>query len=36
MIREKNELEEAVRCCLKAAGHEFQPSTQKMLLRVSK
>ncbi|KAF8764583.1 Vacuolar protein sorting-associated protein like [Argiope bruennichi] len=35
MIREKNELEEAVQCCLKAAGHEFQPSTQKMLLRAA-
>ncbi|XP_035218067.1 vacuolar protein sorting-associated protein 16 homolog [Stegodyphus dumicola] len=35
MIREKNELEEAVECCLKAAGHEFQPSTQKMLLRAA-
>nr|XP_015927027.1 vacuolar protein sorting-associated protein 16 homolog [Parasteatoda tepidariorum] len=35
MIREKNELEEAVECCLKAAGHEFLPSTQKMLLRAA-
>ncbi|KAG8195406.1 hypothetical protein JTE90_001418 [Oedothorax gibbosus] len=35
MIREKDELEEAVECCLKAAGHEFQPSTQKMLLRAA-
>ncbi|GIY07057.1 vacuolar protein sorting-associated protein 16 homolog [Caerostris extrusa] len=35
MIREKNELDEAVQCCLKAAGHEFLPSTQKMLLRAA-
>ncbi|XP_054707259.1 vacuolar protein sorting-associated protein 16 homolog [Uloborus diversus] len=35
MIREKSELEEAVECCLKAAGHEFQPPTQKMLLRAA-
>lgn len=35
MIREKNELEDAVKCCLKAAGHEYQPSTQKMLLRAA-
>lgn len=35
MIREKNELEEAVNQCIKAAGHEFEPSTQKMLLRAA-
>lgn len=35
MIREKDELKSAFECCLQAAGHEFQPSTQKILLRAA-
>lgn len=31
----KDKLEVAVEQCIEAAGHEFEPSTQKALLRVS-
>ena len=30
----KDQLEKAVRQCIQAAGHEFEPKTQKQLLRV--
>lgn len=35
LIEEKNEMEYAVNACLKAACHEFDISTQKLLLRAS-
>lgn len=31
----KDQLEEAITQCMQAAGHEFQPSVQKMLLRAA-
>ena len=31
----KDKLDEAVEQCIEAAGHEWEPKTQKMLLRVS-
>ncbi len=33
MIRER--LEDAVNQCIEAAGHEFEPKRQKLLLQVS-
>ena len=31
----KDKLEEAVNQCVEAAGHEYEPSRQKLLLKVS-
>lgn len=31
----KNHLQEAVSACIKAAGHEFEPKTQRSLMKVS-
>lgn len=33
-IKEQNVLEEAVRQCVEAAAHEYDPATQKSLMRV--